>query len=203
MKYKAIFFDLDGVLTTNHSGGGQMCQHLAETLNVRIDDVKRVYEPFGKRLGSGQAQYSEVIAAMSEAFGQSVTMEHVQGAFDSSPKNEAMFDLANDLKNRVLIVGVITDNDKERFQALKDRLALDEIFSPLILSADVGMFKHDAGIFTHALNAAGVSAAESIFIDNKQGNLEAANNLGMTTIWFDDSKNDVDGLRQELDQLLA
>ena len=99
-----------------------------------------------------------------------------------------MFTLVDSLRDKGLIVSVITDNGKERFTVLKSHLGLDDLFDPLILSADVGAFKHSAEIFQEALREANVKPQEAILIDNKQSNLETAQALGMKTIWFNDAK---------------
>lgn len=203
MKYKAIFFDLDGVLTTNHSGGGQMCKHLAQTLEVDVETIREIYKPFGKELGLGRANYAQVIEALNNALGTEVTMENVQDAFLSAPKNVEMFTLAESLRSKGYVLGVITDNDKERFATLKVHLGLEDLFDHLVLSANIGAFKHSEVIFKEALRLAGVKPEEAVFIDNKQANLEAAQELGMKTIWFDDSKNDVKGLEMNLSELIG
>jgi len=202
MIYKAVFFDLDGVLTTNHSGGGQTCEYLSRTFGIDPEIIREVYKPFGTQLGSGQIHYEPVIKALNEATGKNITLEDMRDAFLSTPKNDAMFTLVDALRDKGLIVGVITDNDKERFAALKTHLDPDGLFNPLILSAEVGAFKHSAEIFQEALREAKVKPQEAFFIDNKQSNLEAAQALGMKTIWFDDEKNDVESLKAELKELI-
>ena len=124
----------------------------------------------------------------NEATGSKITLADMCGAFRSTPRNDAMFTLVDSLRDKGLIVSVITDNGKERFTVLKSHLGLDDLFDPLILSADVGAFKPSAEIFQEALREANVKPQEAILIDNKQSNLETAQALGMKTIWFNDAK---------------
>jgi putative hydrolase of the HAD superfamily len=59
-----------------------------------------------------------------------------------------------------------------------------EKFSFVTLSAEVGMIKPDAAIYEHTLCGLGVSAAESLFIDDREPNVRAARTLGMRAIQF-------------------
>ena len=59
-----------------------------------------------------------------------------------------------------------------------------EKFSFVTLSAEVGMIKPDAAIYEHTLRGLGVSAAETLFIDDREPNIRAARALGMRAIQF-------------------
>lgn len=200
--YKAVFFDLDGVLTTNHSGSGQTNAYLAEKFDIDAALIRSVGSKYHADISLGKSDFDNFLQDLSTTTGKNIEMKDFEEAFRSTPKNEAMFDLAFELKGEDLLIGVITDNSKERFEVLKESLELPVLFDTLVTSAEVGTFKDDETIFKAALKDAGVAAKESIFIDNKQNNLAAAEAIGMHTIWFDDEKGDVESLRQELMNLL-
>jgi putative hydrolase of the HAD superfamily len=77
-------------------------------------------------------------------------------------------------------------------------LNLDDYFDSLILSADLGVMKDDELIFKKAIGSMNVKAEECIFIDNKQKNLEVPSLMGMKTIFYDHTKNNIHGLITEL-----
>jgi putative hydrolase of the HAD superfamily len=60
----------------------------------------------------------------------------------------------------------------------------DTQFDDLIFSAEVGFAKPDRRIFDRALDRLRVQPAEAIFIDDVQGNVEAAQAIGMAGIRF-------------------
>lgn len=200
--YKAVFFDLDGVLTTNHSGSGQTNTYLGKKFGIEPDLIRSVGSKYHSDISLGKATFDAFLDDLSKTIDQNVTMKDFEEAFRSTPRNESMFELASEMKEKGLLIGVITDNNKERFEILKETLGLTTLFDTLVTSADVGAFKDDEMIFKAALTDAEVEPALCIFIDNKERNLLAAADLGMHTIHFDDAKNDVAGLRGQLLNLL-
>lgn len=72
------------------------------------------------------------------------------------------------------------------------------LFDPIVVSAEVGSDKTGTAIFERALGHLGVKPNESVFIDNSEDNLVAANALGMNTIHFNDQTNDLEALVRAL-----
>jgi putative hydrolase of the HAD superfamily len=72
-----------------------------------------------------------------------------------------------------------------------------EKFSFKTLSAEVGMIKPDPAIYEHTLRGLGVPAAESLFIDDREPNIQAARALGMRAIQF----RSIEQLKRELEAM--
>lgn len=58
----------------------------------------------------------------------------------------------------------------------------DSYFDRIFLSYEMHLAKPDAGIFRAALAEAGISAAETLFIDDREENCAAAASVGMDTL---------------------
>jgi HAD superfamily hydrolase (TIGR01549 family) len=71
-------------------------------------------------------------------------------------------------------------------------------FDEIIISAEVGLAKPDAGIYYLALERLGVAAHEAVFVDDFIQNVEGARSIGMYAIHF----QSVEQARAELEQLL-
>jgi putative hydrolase of the HAD superfamily len=56
---------------------------------------------------------------------------------------------------------------------------VDDLYELVIDSSHVGVRKPDPRIFQLALDQLGVTAAESVFVDDHPGNIAAAEKLGM------------------------
>jgi putative hydrolase of the HAD superfamily len=56
----------------------------------------------------------------------------------------------------------------------------DRVLDALVLSCEVGVAKPDEGIYTVALDRAGVAPSEAIFVDDIEVNVAAARRLGLT-----------------------
>jgi putative hydrolase of the HAD superfamily len=70
-----------------------------------------------------------------------------------------------------------------------------EKFSFKTLSAEVGMIKPDPAIYEHTLRGLCVSAADALFIDDREPNIQAARALGIRAIQF----RSIAQLKDELD----
>jgi len=170
---------------------------LSKATGIEISVVKATFERYNKDLTLGRTTHIQVWHEICSALGQELDIRLLFEAFESTPMNTGMFTLARELKRRHL-VGIITDNKKDRIDHLKQYQDLQSVFSPIVVSAEVGADKKCNQIFLHALQLAGVSAEEIVFIDNSKDNLVAPNALGIKTVLHDDEKNDIEALSKTL-----
>ena len=78
-------------------------------------------------------------------------------------------------------IGIISDTWPSIEQQL-EYLGVSEYLSFCTFSCYVGTFKPDKRMFLDALNKSGVSAEETVFVDDSLRNLESAAELGITPI---------------------
>ena len=71
-----------------------------------------------------------------------------------------------------------------RFGFVKKKFPEILIFDEYVLSYEVGFMKPHPQIFKEALRKARAEAEECVFIDDIEGNIEAALSLGINTILF-------------------
>lgn len=197
---KAIFFDYDGVLTTDKTGSLTTCRYLSRATGIEFADVKSAFDRPSRDLTLGRTTHALVWQSVGEQLGRALPFDLLAEAFESTPVNSHMLALARALKPRYRI-GIITDNKRDRIDHLKRTQHLDDLFSPIVVSAEVGADKQGAEIFLHALSRAGVKAEESVFIDNSRKNLVAPGALGFKTIFHDDEANDIPALIESLKAL--
>ena len=190
---KAVFFDYDGVLTRDKTGSLTTNRFLSEQTGIPYETVCVAFQPYNAALNEGKADYAAIWPAVCTALRREIPRNLLIAAFECTPVNEEMFSLARALKTRCS-VGIITDNKKDRMEHLRQYQQLDALFSPIVVSAEVGCTKGATPIFEHALACLAVRPEDSLFIDNSVKNLVAPAALGMKTVHFDDEKNDVSGL---------
>lgn len=76
-------------------------------------------------------------------------------------------------------------NDVSEWSAkLRRRFGLEEYFSRWFISGDMHLRKPDVRIYRHMLSAAGMSADEVVFVDDRAKNLLSAQELGMWCVLF-------------------
>jgi glucose-1-phosphatase len=59
---------------------------------------------------------------------------------------------------------------------------MTDLFDRLFLSYEIGIHKPDEGVYTYVLQAANIKASETIFFDDSKANIEAAIQLGIKGI---------------------
>jgi HAD superfamily hydrolase (TIGR01509 family) len=197
---KAVFFDYDGVLTTDKTGSQTTTRYLSAVTGIELSVVQDAFRRYNEDLTLGKTTHAQVWPRICRALGQELNIRLLHDAFESTPMNSRVFSLAHQLKERYS-VGIITDNKKDRIDHLKACQGLASLFDPIVVSAEVGSDKGSTEIFLLALRHAGVSPEESVFIDNNKDNLEAPHALGIKTIFHDDDKNDIPALLRSLETL--
>jgi len=197
---KAIFFDFDGVLTTDKTGSTTTTRYISQKTGIRLAAVKAAFARHNKILTLGKVTHSQIWPQLCDDLEQPLSLELLHEAFESTPLNKDMLKLAHEL-SRTHIVGIITDNKKDRIDFLRRRHNLDALFNPVVVSAEIGSDKEEQEIFLAALRSAGVKASESVFIDNNEENLVVPNALEMKTCFHDDERNDVEALIKKLQEV--
>ena len=192
-----MFFDYDGVLTTDATGSITTCRYLSQRADVPMARVKHAFARHNRALTLGEVTHESVWTEICADIGCALPLQILTDAFDSTPMNASMFDLARRLRNACR-VAIITDNKLDRMRRLTAVQHLGELFDPIVVSAAEGMSKESKSLFDRALSAAGVRPAASVFIDNDRDNVAVAAACGMHAIHFDHVRNDVDGLAGRL-----
>ena len=128
---KAIFFDFDGVLTIDNKGSATTCKNIQKYLpDVAFDDILKCYRVHHQNLLIGKTTHALIWKDFCECIGHNIDIEILYNAFKNIPINQGMFDLCKNLKKNYRL-GIITDNNKERFDVLKKDLKLNDIFAPI------------------------------------------------------------------------
>jgi len=187
---KAIFFDYDGVLTTDKTGSLTTNQYLSRMAAVEYETVRRAFSKYNQDLLIGKITHREIWDDVCAAMRCKIDFSLLEQAFLSTPANDVMLALARRLKPKYAL-GIITDNKKDRIDCLRMSQGLDAVFNPIVVSAEVGSGKDSAAVFEHALHCLDMRPEESIFIDNNPENLIVPKALGMGIIFHDDEKNDL------------
>lgn len=197
---KWIFFDLDGVLSTDKTGSVSACKYFSAVLNADFEALFDYVAAFDADIDLGKTSDEAVWRSAFAHFGSAGDFTAMLGAYLATPIDPVMLKLAAGLRSEYR-VGIITDNSVCRARAIADKHAWDEIFDIIVISEAVKCTKRDAGIFNAAIRLAGAKPEECIFIDNSERNLVTAAKVGMHGIYFDDARRDYDRLRAELDNI--
>ena len=194
---KYIFFDMDGVLTTDTTGSYTTAKFFADKFEIDFDELFQYTKPFDSDIDAGKLTVNEVWANVAEKYNKEFKDEYIKEAFLSTPIDAKMLEIVDKLKENYK-VGIITDNSIERANAIFDKNGFREIFDTIIISGEVKSTKKSVEIFNIAAEKAGVECDECIFIDNNPNNAKVADEAGFKGIWFDDQARDYDKLWNEI-----
>ena len=110
----------------------------------------------------------------------------------------AMFTLAEELRDVGVRVGLLSNSWGNTYP----RERIDELFSPVVISGEVGLRKPLAPIYELALDRLGVPAGRVLFIDDTEPNVLGARQVGMQALLHVDAgstRNAVGVLVPDLD----
>lgn len=202
MRYKAVFFDRDGTLTHRNpetqaradaairGWGGEpeelcydehigLMERAAEGRDPWYRDVPDEIQ-FWKRFYSLQLQRFHVREKIQE---RAEELFQILWLKDKSVYPEVV-EVLEYFQSRGYKMGVISDTSPS-LQLTLEAVGLAKYFTTFTASSLVGAYKPDPIIFNAALNAQGVSAMESLYVDDYDLEADGARALGFTAFLID------------------
>jgi putative hydrolase of the HAD superfamily len=101
-------------------------------------------------------------------------------------ENKAMLAWQLELKRRGFLSAILSNMGDNVLANMKREFAWLPRFDVLVWSYQLKMAKPDPAIYRHVLKELGTQAGETLFIDDREVNVEAANALGMKGVLFTD-----------------
>jgi putative hydrolase of the HAD superfamily len=111
--------------------------------------------------------------------------------------NPVMVAWLGQLRRGGIKTGLLSNIHPAMISYLRENFAWLELFDFKTFSAEVRMIKPDPAIYEHTLRGLGVKAAESLFLDDREINVQAARGMGIHALQF----RSVAQLRQELEAM--
>jgi putative hydrolase of the HAD superfamily len=109
-------------------------------------------------------------------------------------QNDAMLAWQLALKERGILTAILSNMGDNVLANMKREFNWLSRFDVLVWSYQLKMAKPDPAIYRHVLKELGTRPEETLFIDDRQVNIDAANAMGMKGVLF----TDVDQLRADL-----
>ncbi len=189
MTVRAVFFDLGGVILRTEYQAPR--QHLAERFGMDYEDIEKIV------FGSPSAARASVGEITEDEHWQNVMKMLKQPASEYEKIRDEFF--GGDVVDRSIVeflrslkpthhVGLIS-NAWDGLRAYIQREKFDDAFHHMTISAEVKVAKPSAKIYHIALEQAGVSPNEAVFVDDMPENIEACKKLGMKGILFTDAES--------------
>jgi putative hydrolase of the HAD superfamily len=194
VRVQAVISDFGGVLTSPLAGSFAVFQEysgisLAElgTAMAFLAEQRGVNPLF--ELETGRLSEPEFLAALAaqltDQLGRGVELDGFgERYFAELEPNQPMIDYMHELRGRGYRMAICTNNVREWEPLWRAMLPVEEIFHVVVDSGFVGTRKPEPEIYELTLERLGVSAGETLLIDDIEDNCRGAREVGMQAIWF-------------------
>ena len=194
---KAIIFDMGGVVVNRTDY--IIPEEIAHSFGVSLEIAKQAYDEamkdnaFQKGIISEEEVCQRIQYFLNKPlphdyktiFTKQMQITHLQ---------KEVLDIVNSLKKNGYIIPLLSNTCKPHVEYHKKHGDY-HLFSPLILSSEVGFAKPDAEIYLIALKKINCKPEEAVFIDDKQKCVDGAIAVGIYGILFQNAKQLLSDLR--------
>jgi putative hydrolase of the HAD superfamily len=152
-------------------------------------------------LDQGILTEADVLPSLEQRTGRPIA--ELRGLFEAvrqslKPKADTVA-LIRSLAQRGIPLYCLSNMPATTFEYLRERHDFWDLFQGIVISGEIKMVKPERRIFDYLLRRFDLSPAETAFVDDHRPNIDAARELGLHTVLFQDAAQcDV-----ELEHLLA
>jgi FMN phosphatase YigB (HAD superfamily) len=188
--YKAIIFDLYGVLALN---GWQAFKYVH--FHDRPEVWQEVYE-LGRQVDAGLTDYNDFIQAVASRSNESAAA--VRHQLEHTALNQPLLTYIRTELAPQYLLGVLSNASSNK---VVDELFSTEdeaLFEAILLSHHVGLTKPQTEMYEAIAARLRVEVQECIFVDDQERHVEGARDAGMHALIY----TDVERLQRELGKLV-
>jgi putative hydrolase of the HAD superfamily len=199
-KINAVILDYGKVLTGCPTA--EEFGRMAEMFNVSFESFYQLWEasrgPYDRGDLTAEEYWLKLAAQTNTSLdGRQVELlRKIEVEIWAHP-NPGMLDLVSQLRAAGIKTGLLSNMPLDLVAHVRTKCQWMENFAFKTLSAEVRLIKPDPAIYKHTLKGLGVSAEESLFVDDRYNNVQAARALGMHAIQFrsiGQLKHDLEGM---------
>ena len=180
---KAVVFDWGGVLMEEPTE--RILAYLAKKFDVDLESLRKRLEPHLDRMQSGDGVEDRVWRMIGRKLNYEVSelkaiwLEALEKTYLPYPE---VVDLVKKLRGDYK-TGLLSNLEDAGVKVIKKQ-GLEKNFDEIVYSCKVGFIKPDEKIYQIMLKKLGVKAEETVFIDDKEINIDGAKKAGMKGIVF-------------------
>lgn len=179
--YTTIFFDWGGVVANDP--GDEFLGLPLKQIGATDDQVQEILETYMSRFMRGQISEAEYWTELNKHYGfkihDSISEEFKK--WRGLIANQDILDLVKETRNKDLQTAIFSNVIEPTYNVLQQAGYYNQ-FDKIIASCKVGFAKPQTEIYQLALDQLNTTANRSIFIDDKQANLDPAAEMGFATV---------------------
>ncbi len=189
MPFKAILFDVDGMVIRSKKFSDQM----RECYGVSWDTMKPFFNGPFQTCKTGHADLREELSKAVQEWNWHDSVESLmkfwfEGGLEV---NEQMTNLVSELRENGTRCYLSTNQEKYRLAFLRDEVGLGSLFDDIFSSCEIGYTKSDAAFFEHVYKTLhtqdpSLQRSEILFTDDHEENTAVAQQSGFQTHLYQD-----------------
>lgn len=195
---KAVIFDYGEVLC--HRPTAEETARLASFFSLRADQLPALWERNRGPYDRGDLEPEVYWSMLAKEAGATLGPDQLQAIHDLdmamwSKVNSSMVEWLNQLRSGGIKLGLLSNMHPGMVAHCRKQFSWLKNFDFVTFSAEVRLIKPDPAIYEHTLRGLGVTASESLFLDDREVNVRAAQALGINAFRFES----IEQLRHELE----
>jgi putative hydrolase of the HAD superfamily len=196
-KIDTIFFDWGGVVANDP--GDDFLGQLLKNVGATDKQIAAIFETYMKRFMRGQITEQEYWQEIKSNFGLSIpdTISDEFMKWNGLTANQDVLDLISELKQSGLKVAILSNVIEPTYNVLK-KAGYYDLFNETIASCKVGFAKPEREIYQISLDKLSTTADKSLFIDDKQRNLDPASQMGFSVILAENPEQIIRDVKKKL-----
>ena len=184
---KAVLFDYGNVLCLpqEHSDLSSMAQHLELDVALMEPLYWQHRDEYDSGATNGQQYWSKITQNFDREIDSNLVSQLVELDGNSwSRPNYAMANWAKGLRTQGYRTAIISNMPLELHRHIVDKCLWLPIFDHYTFSCNIKAIKPEAIVFEDCLKALKLAPQETVFLDDRESNVEGARKLGMHGIVF-------------------
>ena len=187
---KTIIFDFGGVIGTDSD---TIFIDVLTNNGMEKQEAVKIWEKHWPKLKDGTESVKKIWESVQNQL--SCDISKIINEYENKIQVYSdVFNICKKLKSDGYKLGILANESLEWMNIKREKGNLNQIFDKVYSSADIGLCKPNKESYEFVLKSLGSKPGETLFIDNKEQNTKTAENIGLNTILFIDSKQ----LKKEL-----
>ncbi len=173
---KALIFDFAGVIVPD-AYWIWIKKHVTD-----FDSKKPIFQNFSEKADEGLITAKELSSLLAQETGVPEAVVQ-KGYFQEIRINKPLIDLFNVLKEKYKLA-ILSNYAGEWLRKILDEHNLMEYFEEIIISSEHHILKPQAKMFQLVLDRLHFTKGQAIFIDDRQGHVDASNVFGLKALLY-------------------
>lgn len=182
---KIVIFDFGGVLGSDANNWEINFKEILDRTNLSVEEIDQIWKRHWPEMSVGKEGLNDLLDDISVSSKNKIDVGVLRKIYyENVSLDEHILKLALRLKQQGMRLVIVANESREGMDNKTKRFSLEKVFDNIYCSAVVGLTKPNPAMFSYVMRDLCAKPEQVVFIDNRQGNVDAANKLGIKSILF-------------------